>query len=288
MPFKKVRFDPPAHAVGGVEVTTLKRIRERMCPLERHAVQVPDFHLLLRVESGRSLHMVDFRSYDLAPYDVLWVRAGQVQRWGSLEEIEGTAILFVDHTLGADVTAALRDITARNSTLWPAAARPGSAISAAINQVQHFQGSGPAHTQSVDGLLAAYVLRSLVLGLVASGPGADQPPGDALFERFRNAVDENFTRFHRIQEYADLLGYSSKTLTRLVNQYTGTSPKEFIDDRVVLEARRLLVHDDRPVAGVACALGFDDPANFSRFFRRRTGQSPAEFRLSVRPVAAVL
>ena len=112
-------------------------------------------------------------------------------------------------------------------------------------------------------------------------PGAGGPPpgaGSAVFERFRGAVEEDFARVRTVAVYARRLGWSERTLTRACREATGRSAKEFVDDRVVLQARRELLHTDAPVARIARGLGFEDPANFTAFFRHRTGTLPLQFR----------
>lgn len=61
---------------------------------------------------------------------------------------------------------------------------------------------------------------------------------------------------------------------------TGRTAKEIIDARVMLEAKRLLIHTDRPVAAIAADLGFSEPTNFVKYFTIRAGMAPGAFRLS--------
>ena len=79
-----------------------------------------------------------------------------------------------------------------------------------------------------------------------------------------------------------MLGYSAKTLARASAEATGLTPKQIIDARLVLEARRLLAYTDVPVSTVGRRIGFDDPANFCRFFTRATGMAPGAFRAAHR------
>ena len=122
------------------------------------------------------------------------------------------------------------------------------------------------------------LLAYLVLVEPAGGATSQEPTHEA-YGWFRDHVEENFRSWHKVSEYADRLGYSTRTLNRLARQYTGLSAKELIDERVVLEAKRQLRHADTSVAEIAEQLGFDDPSNFSSYFRRRTGTTPGAFRV---------
>ncbi|MFJ8000298.1 helix-turn-helix domain-containing protein, partial [Streptomyces sp. NPDC096310] len=77
--------------------------------------------------------------------------------------------------------------------------------------------------------------------------------------------------------YAELLGRSVRTLSRAAQDATGKGVRELIDERRLLEARRLLGDAGWEARAVAVHLGFTDPANFGRFFRDRTGLTPAAF-----------
>jgi AraC-like DNA-binding protein len=81
-----------------------------------------------------------------------------------------------------------------------------------------------------------------------------------------------------IGEYARQLGYSARTLNRSALRNTGLTVKQLLDQRTLLEAKRLLAHDTAPVQAVGRAVGFAEPTTFTRFFRHRTGVTPLEFR----------
>lgn len=94
---------------------------------------------------------------------------------------------------------------------------------------------------------------------------------------FADAVERHFATSRQVTWYAHRLGYSERTLSRATQEATGRTAKEFVDDRVILEAKRLLAHDGTTVAECARRTGFDDPANFSKFFRSRCGLPPGGF-----------
>jgi len=103
-------------------------------------------------------------------------------------------------------------------------------------------------------------------------------PALQRFKRFQELVEERFAQSHQVADYASQLGYTEKSLSRAVMAAMGVTSKAFIASRVALEAKRLLVHTNVPVASIALHLGFDEPTNFSKFFRREVHCTPAEFR----------
>ena len=99
-----------------------------------------------------------------------------------------------------------------------------------------------------------------------------------LVREFSALVELHFRKEHSVQFYADQLFKSAKTLSNLFNKYSEKSPLKIIQDRLSLEARRLLYYTDKSAKEVAYDLGFEDPAHFSRFFKKSVGVSPTEFK----------
>jgi AraC-like DNA-binding protein len=138
------------------------------------------------------------------------------------------------------------------------------------------------------GPLAAELLRHqltvllLRIALLTRGPavlGAEA----RTFARFRRRLESGHPRSRRVEDYADEMGCSVRTLTRASLAVTGRTAKQVVDDRVALEARRLLACTPLSVAEVGRHLGFPEPTNFGRFFHREVGSSPGQFRADSAP-----
>ena len=137
------------------------------------------------------------------------------------------------------------------------------------------------------GVLAEELLRhqlTVLLLRIALLPGGATPDETGAYARFRRAVEEDFARTWRVEEYAERMGYSVRTITRACLNATGRSAKQVIDDRVTLEAKRLLAAADAPIADIGRRLGFPEPTNFGRFFHREVGMCPGAFRQAQRAV----
>ncbi len=100
----------------------------------------------------------------------------------------------------------------------------------------------------------------------------------ALFTRFLLLVEQHFLEHWPLERYASRLGLSTQRLNRLARAESGRSALELVHERLTREACRRLVYIAAPAANLAAELGFDDPAYFSRFFKRRTGLSPQRYR----------
>ncbi|OLY94368.1 AraC-type DNA-binding protein [Cnuella takakiae] len=99
-----------------------------------------------------------------------------------------------------------------------------------------------------------------------------------FFRRFTLLVEKHYKEKHGVADYADLLLMAPKTLTHKFKRLHLPQPNEVIKNRLMLEAKRLLVHTSMSAKEIAYELGYEDPAYFSRQFQVKTGEPPSSFR----------
>ena len=133
----------------------------------------------------------------------------------------------------------------------------------------------------LEALLAA-MLAWLARQVVPPAPDTLQQVGAARgphhFSRFCQLIDAEYSSQHAVAWYAERIGISPSHLNALCRQAARQSALEMIHERLLLEARRSLAYSGRSVSAVSYALGFADPAYFTRFFKQRAGLSPRAFR----------
>ena len=118
------------------------------------------------------------------------------------------------------------------------------------------------------------IVRAKAADPVAYGPQA------ATVARFRELLEAHYREALTVEHYAKRLGVSGSRLRAACLKIAAASPLKLIKDRLMLEAKRALIYSNMTVSEVAYALGFTDPAYFSRFFTRAEGRSPSVFRAS--------
>ncbi len=133
-------------------------------------------------------------------------------------------------------------------------------------------------------MLRSLLKRLLILSTRMARNGLPQPEvSNAQMNTIREynlLVEKHFREFHHVKDYAKLLFKSPKTLSNLFPKYGERSPIMVINDRIILEAKRLLLYSDRSTEGIATELGYKDPGHFSKFFKKHLGLSPTAFRKS--------
>ena len=147
---------------------------------------------------------------------------------------------------------------------------------------EEFRSRAPAWTTAIEAsVIGALVQLARCHASTRRAEAAARPEAE-LHGRFRALVEARFAEHLAVGIYAAALGVTESRLDRAVRAVTGRSAFEVIQERLLLEARRKLVYIAAPVSKLAYELGFEDPAYFWRFFRRRTGMTPSEFRKAQR------
>jgi AraC-like DNA-binding protein len=277
-----VAYRPSLSAPVGVDVLDFAELvtRTGRRGLDPSVPMRPAFHHLIHVRSGSVRHTVDFRRYTLTPGCWLWVLPSQVHQYtpGDLAEASGTIVIWQP------------GFTPAEPPFDPSPVLPQAAHADAVDLALRHLAQEYADLASIplDAHLETLRLLLTVL-LVRLAHARPEPPSpnfaDGTFHRFHAAVERDFARVHHVADYADTLGYSARTLTRATLAATGSTAKQYIDERILLEARRLLVHTDATSAEICHRLGFRDPSDFTKFFRKRDGRTPLDFRTTARGTA---
>ncbi|MBL7254211.1 helix-turn-helix transcriptional regulator [Paractinoplanes lichenicola] len=252
-----ITFRPPGWAGVGT------------CALDATSAQPPvrlPYHVLVLATAGHGTVEVDFFGHACRPGTLLWIRPGQALRVGRNGLI--AAVVTFEPALLKD------DVPPQNR--WQLRGEDEDAV------ISEFTQLAVDHERHAPSSIAADLLRHQlhVLLLRLALLSSDAPPGpeSRTYSRFRGLLEAGHPHSRRVEDYAEELGCSVRTLTRACLSVTGRTAKQVVDDRVSLEARRLLACTPLSVAEVGRHLGFPEPTNFGRFFHREVGMSPGQFR----------
>ncbi|MBU1257540.1 MAG: helix-turn-helix domain-containing protein [Alphaproteobacteria bacterium] len=239
-----------------------------------------DLHHIILIARGGGAMQAEAHEFRFEAPCLLLVPAGIVHGFTWHRESSGHVT-----TIAA---AYLRHLVARDADLAPLFAHPhavmlpqaeGDAAEAAIARMaQELGWSGPGQRAAVESAL----LHLMVLALRHAALTQQAQPGTArqaaLVARLRERIERRFRQREPVSEHARALGVSLTALRHACARVAGTSPAQMLDDRALLEARRLLLYSQMSVAEIAYATGFEDPAYFPRFFARHIGQPPRVWR----------
>lgn len=232
-------------------------------------------HQILVIERGGGEATFEGRAHPLDPMRVINVPVGSVHGFRFLPGTQGWVLTIPMEVLDEALLASegLNAVLAR-----PAVKRASAQMRDAMKQI--FAEHAGRH------YARAHLLRSLsctLVGLVArelsgSDGAGDPAAGSDLLLRFQEMVEKHYLQHWSVSRYAEALSVTPTHLTRVVRAATDHPASQVILNRIVREARRNLVYTSLPVSRIAYALGFKDPAYFSRVYGAATGFSPRRFR----------
>lgn len=226
-----------------------------------------------------------FKPISCRPGTILALKPGQAHNFGRDENWDGWIVLF-----RSDILLSTLHPTRDLKLAFDCGRLPdciivdGDELRRTSDSIERMRedSSIDASSEDVHSLLR-YQLYALMtwLGVIGDRKGGHDPsPSRALlrFRRFQKLLEQRFTEWCQVDEYAKRLGCTEKSLTRATAAAVGMSAKEFICARINLEAKRLLAHTELSIGTIAATLGFKEATHFSKFFKRETGCTPLEFR----------
>jgi AraC-like DNA-binding protein len=262
-----LEFESSVHPGLPVEVIDRSELVGRF-----DAATPPDrifFHALHLVHSGQGVHIIDFEKVNLKPGRLVRIRPGQVQFWDA--ECNCEAVLVFSRLTNAPAIEGRPKASAYRD-LDPQSVAAAEAIIDVLRREQARFDGDEASTRVM------YALFEALCGIFDRGSTQRVESLPDAYSAFREAVEKNFSVAHTVRELVAPLGYSERTVSRACQKVTGQTARDVLTTRLILEAKRLLAHTEKPASIIAAELGFSEPTNFHKFFARHTGQRPSQFR----------
>jgi AraC family transcriptional activator of pobA len=239
----------------------------------RHA-----YHEIIWLREGAAEHLLDGDRLQLPAPTLLIVPKGRIHRFHPSAECRGMVMRFTEEFLFAPAPELFSQIVGHRALQLNNA--QASLMASYFELLRHeHEREDPYQLQALRYLLAAFIgrLKELFLFETRLAP-LDFSDTLELWGRLNQLVEHHFTSEHRVSFYADKLKLSPRKLGRIARLYTGKHLSEIIDERLVTEAKRLLLYSGLSVKEIAVRLGFEEHSYFSRVFKKHTGKTPSGFR----------
>jgi len=245
-----------------------------------------DLHQIFLIErGGGDVHIEGEKTLVKGPA-LITVPATAVHGFGWTEETSGwvltIATAFYEHLVHGH--PALTNLFERSLLLPLDQLSRNLAAAWASDLLKELGWSATGHRAAAEAsvLRIAVLVDRLAEEIRGKQVGIASSPAAALVARFRALVEEGFRSRRPVTAYANALASSTSSLRSACQSIAARSPSQILDDRAVLEAKRMLLYSNLSISEICFALGFAEPAYFSRFFARQTGVSPSEYRVRER------
>ena len=247
-----------------------------------------NFDMIIWIKRGRGIHYVDFKKYDVDDNVIFFLSSYNLHQLSTIGKPEGYAIAFTPEFLNhMDPTIVNRVrhllFNRRNGAKYCNVTTQASAkLQDLVGRMEDEQsmGSGkPLHNTCNATLLTDFILTAVrYCQWIKDESFTCQSQYAEIYSRFIEAVDDNYTTKHTVKDYVLLLGVSKNVLAKSTKIYEELTPLEIIDDRIIIEAKRLLASTTLRIKEISSKLGFDDPSYFNKFFKKIARITPADFR----------
>lgn len=257
--------------------------------LQGDALKVPhrhDYYMLFFATAGEGRQVIDFHSYPTHAGQVTLMYPGQLHAWEQSAQLKGFLVFF---------TEGFFSMRYNNNNLldFPFFQyQPEGPFVETAERQPHFEVLFRLMLEEYEaqGLDAIRALRSYLNIILIECKRLYQETekvgrkdsGQQILRDFERLIQQNFHRHHLVRDYAQQLLLTPNYLNAVCKRLRGKSAGTLIRERIMLEARRLLAHDDQTVAEVGQGLSFQDNAYFCRFFKKYEGLSPEHFRRKYR------
>ncbi|MCW3070268.1 MAG: hypothetical protein JWO44_158 [Bacteroidetes bacterium] len=272
--FKKKDDAAPAFYIK----TFREHKKEHPFVMDAHA---HDFYLISIFTKGSGSHTIDFTTYSVTKGSIFFMSPGEMHAWKLSDDTEGYVIFFSASFYRMDAKPA----QLQHFPFFRAAGRLSYGLLDAAQEKDIERFIGMMESESKTGLaFRANILRSMLDALLyklssfletGSNP---QPQQASLVPQLEALIETHYREHKPAAFYADLLHISTQQMNAHAKNYLNKTVADLLQERLIAEAKRLLVYSGLSVSEIAYQLNFNDSSYFNRFFKRAEKLTPEQFR----------
>ncbi len=244
------------------------------------------FYQIIWFKNNEGTHSIDFESYDIKKNRIFFVAKNQVHFFEKRSDYRGYLIHFNESFLlhnDTDINFFLTYSIFNNKQ------EPYFQITETLEHklksyLSQIKDEVSFTNQFGNSSILSNLLKSMLLVIereMRKNFSFNKKPDNNTYLKFRDLLESNFYKNWSVSDYASELSISTKTLNAIVKSETLETVGQAISDRIILEAKRKLMHSNLFINEIAFDLGFNDPYYFTKFFKKHVNFSPAEFRKSI-------
>lgn len=237
-----------------------------------------DCHSFMLLEAGTVSIKIDFKNYKIKAPSVIYMHPNQVHLVSAFKNVAVSTLAITNENLNPEYLRLLESITPAKPLLLK-----GEPLSIISDAVSFCIKCAERNHDALYHPLLKDVCNVLVALITSQYTERLKPAGklsgfETITKAFNEILEHNYIAVKRPAAYAKMLNISAPYLNECVKNTTGHPVSYHIQQRNILEAKRLLYHSEKSVKQIATELGYDDYRYFSRLFTKAAGMPPLAFR----------
>lgn len=254
----------------------ISRMKERIKPTRPHGHE--GYFEFIYLSAGAGYHYIDFEKYEVVPGALFFMYPGQIHHW-EFTEIPKGYVLICRREFLMDPTMDVMDLVGWGIPSFFSLAGQDQETAELFQKIER------EYQEDLDGceqIIKTYIKLLLLKIKRLAQKSSPVPDGHQLLvNNFKQLLDADFSSKRFVKEYADLLHVTPKHLNETCKKLTGSTASKIIQERIILEARRMLLYTEKSIAEIAFSLAFTDPSHFGKFYKKITGTTPQSFRATM-------
>ena len=282
----EINFENKDNPKSYFDIVKIEDLLKRELDHEINKNHLVKFYIIFFVYEGQGYHTIDFSDYNYSQGTVLLVRKDQIQKFFRSPNVKGYLLVFTEDFIISHLNRmeAMKAMQLFNDSLsFPKIEfndkEEFSDFTILLKHLELEYNIKDNFSIGITRSVLHIVITKLFRIKSKKGFFVERKKYMSQFLAFQKLVEEDCFKSKKVQYYAQKMGVSSKTLNSIVNNVINdTSAKTFIDERTIMQIKRLLISTDHSIKEIAYMAGFSDPTNFFKYFKKFTGNSPEIFR----------
>lgn len=283
----EISFDNPGNRKSYFDLVKIEELLQR--DLDHNIVinHLVKFYIIFFVYEGQGYHTIDFTDYHYKEGTVLLVRKDQIHKFFRSPNVKGYLLIFTEEFIISHLNnmEALKTMQLFNDSLsFPKIEfnnkKEFSDFTVLIKHMESEYNARDIFSIGITRSVLHIVITKLFRIKAKAGQFVERKKYMSQFLEFQKLVEQDCFKSKKVQYYAEKLGVSAKTINNITSNIVNSSAKAYIDERTIMQIKRLLISTDLSIKEIAYDSGFSDPTNFYKYFKKYTSISPEVFRQS--------
>lgn len=249
------------------------------------------YYQIIIVNSGYGVFWIDIESFEVSKESIIVYAEGQLQVLEDIKNIDGDVLLFSQQFLYSNSNdeeisenLGIIDLLSFTPPIIPSKEK----YTDIMKIIKQLKVENSMMRDRIQSSIIHYLFRIFLFKVEQSLANQEnirlKDSSDyRIILLFRKLLEENYYRKKNVTFYASKLFITTKKLNEVIKGYINKTAKELINERIILETKRQLIHSDLTIKEIGYLVGFNDPTNFNKYFKKYIKQTPAEYRESTNP-----